>query len=138
MPIASSDRVASAQFHESTDTLRAETREMHRALRSLIEELDAIDWYAQRIDASDDPELADVLAHNRDEEKEHACMVLEWIRRHDAAFDRLLRKFLFQSGPITGEEEHAAAAPERRDAMPGTIDGTLQIGSLRTHEAEAT
>jgi uncharacterized protein len=138
MPIASSDRVASAQFHESAETLRAETREMHRALRSLIEELDAVDWYAQRIDASDDPELAAVLAHNRDEEKEHACMVLEWIRRRDATFDRLLRKFLFQSGPITGEEEHAAL-PETRDAMRGPIDGgTLQIGSLRTREAEAT
>jgi len=59
-----------AQYHESAETLRAETREMHRALRSLIEELEAIDWYAQRIDASDDAELASVLAHNRDEEKE--------------------------------------------------------------------
>ena len=60
---------------------------MHRAITSLMEELEAIDWYAQRIDASGDAELATVLAHNRDEEKEHACMVLEWIRRHDANFD---------------------------------------------------
>lgn len=63
--------MAATQFHEAADTLRAETREMHRALRSLVEELDAVDWYAQRVDASADAELAAVLAHNRDEEKKH-------------------------------------------------------------------
>ena len=129
MPIAFANRVASAQFHESADTLRAETREMHRALRSLIEELDAVDWYAQRIDASDDSELAAVLAHNRDEEKEHACMVLEWIRRHDAKFDQFLRKFLFASGPIETDEERADDPPAP-DA-----NGSLRIGSLRAAEA---
>ena len=81
---------------------------MHRAIRSLIEELDAVDWYAQRIDASDDAELAAVLAHNRDEEKEHACMVLEWIRRHDAKFDEFLRRFLFSDGPIAVDEDESA------------------------------
>ena len=127
------------QYHESADELRAETREMHRALRSLIEELDAVDWYAQRIDASDDAELAALLAHNRDEEKEHACMVLEWIRRHDAKFDQLLRKFLFQSGPIEREErDELAATLAASDAQPDRgLDGTLRIGSLRRAEAEA-
>jgi ferritin-like protein len=121
-----------AQYHESAETLRAETREMHRALRSLIEELDAIDWYAQRIDASDDAELAAVLAHNRDEEKEHACMVLEWVRRHDAKFDELLRRYLFQSGAIEEIEETDGHAPRAADH-----GGTLGIGSLRAMDAEA-
>ena len=116
------------QYHESVEQLRAETREMHRALRSLIEELEAIDWYAQRIDASDDAELAAVLTHNRDEEKEHACMVLEWIRRHDAKFDEFLRQYLFRPGAIEDEHEDAT--------RPAAGAGTLGIGSLRA-EAEA-
>ena len=119
-----------AQYHESAESLSAETREMHRALRSLIEDLDAVDWYAQRIDASDDAELAAVLAHNRDEEKEHACMVLEWIRRHDAKFDEYLRQYLFRSGAI--EEGESEDAP--RTAPDG---GTLGIGSLRAESPEA-
>jgi ferritin-like protein len=117
------------EYHEPLELLRAETREMHRALRSLIEELEAIDWYAQRIDAGDDPELAAVLAHNRDEEKEHACMVLEWIRRHDARFDQLLRRFLFRSGAIAAEDEQEPRAT--------THAGTLGIGSLRAEEMNA-
>ena len=121
-------RIGVTQYHESVEQLRAETCEMHRALRSLIEELEAIDWYAQRIDASDDAELAAVLAHNRDEEKEHACMVLEWIRRHDAEFDRLLRQYLFRPGAIEDEREDESRA--------ATEAGTLGIGSLRA-EAEA-
>ena len=118
-----------AQYHEPAESLRAHTREMHRALRSLIEELDAIDWYAQRIDASADAELAAVLAHNRDEEKEHACMVLEWIRRRDAKFDEYLRRYLFRSGGI--EEEREERPRRVRDA------GTLGIGSLRAESPEA-
>src|SRR5215510_14241385 len=106
---------------------------MHRALRSLIEELEAVDWYAQRIDASDDAELSALLAHNRDEEKEHACMVLEWIRRRDAKFDELLRKYLFRSGAIEDDEAAARDAESAPD-----FGGTLRIGSLRGGEAEAT
>ena len=106
---------------------------MHRALRSLIEELDAVDWYAQRIDASDDAELASVLAHNRDEEKEHACMVLEWIRRRDAKFDELLRRYLFSDGPIAVDEDETAIGDGRGDPRH---DGSLRIGSLRAVEAD--
>ena len=96
---------------------------MHRAITSLMEELEAIDWYDQRIDATGDAELAAVLAHNRDEEKEHACMVLEWIRRHDPYFDVCLRRFLFTSGRIEEiEEAHEGAGSGReggadRDAV---------------------
>jgi ferritin-like protein len=127
--------VASTQFHEPAEKLRAETREMHRALVSLIEELEAVDWYAQRVDASDDAELTAVLAHNRDEEKEHACMVLEWIRRRDAKFDEMLRRYLFRSGEIEDEATDASAS---RDAESAPDFGTLRIGSLRGTEAEAT
>jgi ferritin-like protein len=82
-------------YHEPIEQLSTETRDMHRAIISLMEELEAVDWYNQRVDACSDPELKAVLAHNRDEEKEHASMVLEWIRRHDTRFDNELRDYLF-------------------------------------------
>ncbi len=77
--------------------------DMHRALTSLMEELEAVDWYNQRVDAVNDPELRKILIHNRDEEKEHAVMVLEWIRRQDSKLDHELRERLFKDGPIVGE-----------------------------------
>ena len=89
-------------LHEPLETLRAETIDMHRAVVSAMEELQAIDWYGQRVDATQDPELRAILQHNRDDEKEHAAMLLEWIRRHDAAFEQQLRTFLFRDGPIAG------------------------------------
>ncbi len=87
-------------YHEPIDELSDATRDMHRAITSLMEELEAVDWYNQRVDACKDPDLAAVLAHNRDEEKEHAAMVLEWIRRHDPAFSKELKESLFTEGPI--------------------------------------
>ncbi|OGA60884.1 MAG: ferritin [Betaproteobacteria bacterium RIFCSPLOWO2_12_FULL_65_14] len=87
-------------LHEAADTLKPETADMHRAIVSLIEELEAVDWYQQRVDACRDPALKAILAHNRDEEKEHAAMVLEWIRRHDAAFSQELKDYLFTEKPI--------------------------------------
>ena len=78
-----------------------ETRDMHRAITSLMEELEAVDWYNQRVDACKDNELKAILAHNRDEEKEHAAMVLEWIRRKDPAFDKELKDYLFTEKPIS-------------------------------------
>ena len=78
---------------------------MHRAIISLMEELEAVDWYNQRADACSDPELKRILMHNRDEEKEHAAMMLEWIRRHDPAFDHQLKDSLFKEGPIAGEHK---------------------------------
>lgn len=91
-------------YHEDRSDLGDTTREMHRAIESLIEELEAIDWYQQRVDACRDVDLKAILAHNRDEEKEHAAMVLEWIRRHDAALDHELRDYLFKAGSIAGKE----------------------------------
>lgn len=78
--------MANEGYHEPIDELSDETRDMHRAITSLMEELEAVDWYNQRVGACKDAALKAILAHNRDEEKEHAAMVLEWIRRKDPAF----------------------------------------------------
>jgi ferritin-like protein len=112
----------SAGLHEPVEMLEEETVERHRALVSLIEELEAVDWYSQRVDACSDEGLRQVLGHNRDEEKEHACMTLEWLRRHDETWDALLRRYLFRAGPIVAEGEEAAGA------LGGGGDGSLSIG----------
>jgi len=94
-------------YHESIDELSDETRDMHRAIVSLMEELEAVDWYNQRVDACKNNELKAILAHNRDEEKEHASMLLEWIRRKDSRFNKELKDYLFTDAPIASiEEEH--------------------------------
>jgi len=95
-------------YHEPYDKLSKKSLELHRAFHSLIEELEAVDWYQQRVDATEDEELKDILAHNRDEEKEHAAMILEWIRRNDHAMAEELKTYLFTEGKITEieEEEH--------------------------------
>ncbi|MDR3394830.1 MAG: ferritin-like domain-containing protein [Parasulfuritortus sp.] len=90
-------------YHEPAEQLSDETRDMHRAITSLIEELEAVDWYNQRVDACTDPELRAILAHNRDEEKEHAAMVMEWIRRKDPRFNHELRDYLFTDKVIAHE-----------------------------------
>ncbi|HOP22385.1 MAG TPA: ferritin [Gammaproteobacteria bacterium] len=92
--------MANEGYHEPIEELSDETRDMHRAITSLMEELEAVDWYAQRMDACKDEELRAILKHNRDEEKEHAAMVLEWIRRKDPVFDKELRDFLFTDKAI--------------------------------------
>jgi ferritin-like protein len=92
-------------YHEPIQKLSVETMDMHRAITSLMEELEAVDWYNQRVDACTDPELKSILAHNRDEEKEHAAMMLEWIRRHDPKMDHELREALFKTGPIRDHKD---------------------------------
>jgi len=92
--------MSSVGYHEPIEELSAETRDMHRAIVSLMEELEAVDWYNQRADACNDKELKAILEHNRDEEKEHASMVLEWIRRKDPRFSKHLKDYLFTEKPI--------------------------------------
>ncbi|QVL46882.1 MAG: ferritin [Thiocapsa sp.] len=92
--------MANEGYHEPTEELSDETRDMHRAIISLMEELEAVDWYNQRVDVCKDEDLKAILAHNRDEEKEHAAMVLEWIRRKDPAFDKELKDYLFTEKQI--------------------------------------
>ena len=87
--------MSSVGYHEPIEELSDEVRDMHRAIVSLMEELEAVDWYNQRAAACKDPELKSILEHNRDEEKEHAAMVMEWIRRHDARFSKEMKEYLF-------------------------------------------
>ena len=117
--------MASEGLHEPAELLDHATLDRHRAITSLVEELEAVDWYDQRVDATDDSELAEILAHNRDEEKEHAAMTLEWLRRHDPVLDRHLRTYLFKEGDVLVLEEEATADS-------GGTDGSLRIGDLRS------
>ena len=93
--------MSSVGYHEPVGEMSDETRDMHRAIVSLMEELEAVDWYNQRADVCKDAELKGILEHNRDEEKEHAAMVLEWIRRKDPTFSKELKEFLFADRPLT-------------------------------------
>lgn len=123
--------MSSENLHESPDVLPPEVIDRHRAIVSLMEELEAVDWYDQRAAAATDPELVKVLEHNRDEEKEHAAMVLEWIRRNDPVMDRELRTYLFSEGSIVDVERTAMATD---DAAPATEPGGLSLGNLRGSE----
>lgn len=113
----------STGYHERHEDMSERTHDLHRALASLMEELEAVDWYQQRVDATADPALKEILAHNRDEEIEHAAMVLEWLRRNHPVFDQQLRQYLFTTEPVVHIEE----AEEQGAAG----DGSLGLGSLR-------
>jgi uncharacterized protein len=121
--------MASEGYHEPIELLSAEVLERHRAITSLKEELEAVDWYDQRVDATSDDALRAVLAHNRDEEKEHAAMNLEWLRRHDEKWDAVLRLYLFTTEPITEIEAVAEAAGAGEAA--GEDGSDLSLGDLR-------
>jgi len=128
--------VASEGLHEAAELLDESTIDHHRAMTSLVEELEAVDWYDQRVKATTDSSLADILAHNRDEEKEHASMTLEWLRRRDAMLDRHLRTYLFTSDSITEVEAAAEAVggpPPAANPVPAGA-GSLGIGSLKGTE----
>lgn len=110
--------------------LSPETVDRHRAIVSLMEELEAVDWYDQRVEAATNEELRAVLAHNRDEEKEHAAMMIEWLRRNDAGFDAHLETYLFSSGPIR-EVEKGATSKGQTASAGAARDESLGIGSLK-------
>jgi ferritin-like protein len=117
----------SAGLHEPEDRLTPETIDRHRAIVSLQEELEAVDWYDQRVTATKDPELKELLAHNRDEEKEHAAMLLEWLRRRDPVLDRNLRTYLFTTAPVTEVEAEAGGS----GAAAGGTAASFGIGGLK-------
>jgi len=125
---------SSEGYHEPLEELSDKTRDMHRALVSLQEELEAADWYNQRVDACKDEELRAILAHNRDEEKEHAAMLLEWLRRNDPLIDAVLKTYLFSSGAIT-EVEASATAGERAS---GSVGGGTPAGPAPPHSTVLT
>ena len=126
--------MSSEGYHEPLDLLTEEVRDRHRAISSIMEELEAVDWYDQRVAATSDPELAAVLGHNRDEEKEHAAMTLEWLRRRDAKLDEHLRTYLFTSGPLLEIEARAESngGGDHDAEAPRSSDGSLGIGSLKS------
>lgn len=121
--------MASETLHEDPDRLGPEVIDRHRAIVSLMEELEAVDWYDQRAKATSNAELRAILEHNRDEEKEHAAMALEWLRRNDPKMDEHLRTFLFKDGPIAAIE--AGTGTEGGGEQASSSDGSLGIGSLR-------
>jgi len=121
----------SVGYHESEDKLRPETMDNHRALTSMQEELEAADWYDQRVDATSDPGLKEILAHNRDEEKEHFAMVLEWYRRRDAKMDAHLKEYLFTTGSLIAREQASTGGGEGGVEGAGNGGGSLGIGSLK-------
>lgn len=129
--------MSSENLHEPAELLSEPTKNMHRALVSLIEELEAVDWYQQRAEASSDDELRAVLIHNRNEEIEHAMMNLEWVRRHNEVFDAHIATYLNSKGPITEVEKTATGGGGASEATVNSGGGTTQaspslgIGSLK-------
>lgn len=124
--------MTSESYHEPVELLSQQTKDMHRAIVSLMEELEAVDWYQQRAEACGDPELRDILLHNRDEEIEHAMMVLEWLRRRHPKFGSEAKTYLFTDVPITEiEEVEEVAEGGLGESRPAAGQGSLGIGSLR-------
>src|SRR2546427_532725 len=121
----------STTFHESEARLKPSTRDMHRAIASLIEGLEAVDWHQQPVDATENEELRGILRDSGDEAKEHAAMVLEWIRRHDAGWDRQLRDYLFREGSIVAREGAVEQGNGDGEKVNGTSSTGASIGSLR-------
>lgn len=119
-----------SDYHEPPEALPPEARDLHRALSSLREEIEAVDWYHQRVVLSHDEELRSVMAHNRDEEIEHAAMTLEWLRRNMPKFDEHLRRYLFKSGPIKDDTHDAEAGTSHNEA------NGLGIGGRRKQEGQ--
>ena len=130
--------MSSEVLHEDASRLGPEVIDQHRAIVSLMEELEAVDWYNQRAQATSNSELRAILEHNRDEEKEHAAMALEWLRRNDPTLSEHLKTFLFSDAPITGIEATMGEVGGEADGSGGgaASDGSLGIGSLRNDKAE--
>jgi ferritin-like protein len=121
--------MSSESYHEPSELLSDETKNLHRAVVSLKEELEAVDWYQQRAEVCSDGELRAVLVHNKNEEIEHAMMILEWLRRHSSVFAVNIETYLGSSGPITGvETEENAGFGEKTETV---ASASLGIGSLK-------
>ncbi|MFP4054569.1 MAG: encapsulin-associated ferritin-like protein [Phycisphaerae bacterium] len=120
--------------HEPREVLPAEVTEQHRAIASMIEEFEAVAWYHQRAAATADEQLRKVVEHNRDEEIEHAMMLLEWLRRNFPGFDENMRTYLFTSAPIEQVEELAEQGDGGEGEGSPPSDGSLRIGSLKKQE----
>jgi uncharacterized protein len=133
--MVSSPPMSSESYHEPIELLSEATRNTHRAIVSLKEELEAVDWYQQRAEACSDAELRDVLVHNKNEEIEHAMMTLEWIRRHSEVFDANIKTYIGARGPILAVEKQQASGAGRAGGAgggaPSRDASSLGIGSLK-------
>lgn len=119
---------ASTVLHEAAESLSTTTKNFHRAIVSLQEELEAVDWYRQRAEACEDDDLRDILLHNMREELEHAAMLLEWMRRNDSDVDEKLRTYLFTEQPVTEIEEEDSGGAEKKSGSPGP---KMTIGAMK-------
>ena len=99
--------MSSENLHAPRESLSKDTLSMHHAITSLMEELEAVDWYRQRADDCEDEALRSILLHNMREEIEHAAMLLEWLRRNSEGFDHELKEYLFSDRDIAAQEEEA-------------------------------
>lgn len=123
-------RMSSESLHEPSELLSEDTKNQHRAIVSLMEELEAVDWYQQRAEACSDPELKAVLVHNKNEEVEHAMMTLEWLRRKVPVFAENIGTYIGSSGPIVGVEQGATGGGAGGAEAP-SLSVSLGIGSLK-------
>lgn len=121
-----------SEYHEPEEKLTEEAMEYHRIIKSVMEELEAVDWYNQRAVATNDPDVQAIVEHNRDEEIEHACMGLEWLRRNNPVWDEMLRTFLFTNAKIT-EVEEEGEGEDGEEAAPAST-GSLGLGNMRGGE----
>src|SRR6056297_999145 len=121
-----------SEYHEPEEKLTEEAMEYHRIIKSVMEELEAVDWYNQRATATNDPDVQAIVEHNRDEEIEHACMGLEWLRRNNPVWDEMLRTFLFTNAKITEVEEEGEGEDGEEEAPAST--GSLGLGNMRGGE----
>ena len=119
--------MSSENLHEPVELLSENTKNLHRAIVSLREELEAVDWYQQRAEACSDAELKAVLLHNKNEEIEHAMMTLEWLRRKDQVFASNIATYINAPGPIVGVEQ-AATGGGAADAEAGSSSGSISLG----------
>jgi ferritin-like protein len=123
-----------SEYHESEDALPQAVKEQHRALQSLVEEVEAIDWYNQRVAVTTDVDLRQALIHNRDEEIEHAAMMIEWLRRKMDVWDDELGTYLFSDDPLghAGDSAGDSTGDSTGDDGEQREDGSLGLGSLRS------
>jgi uncharacterized protein len=124
-------RMSSESLHEPIELLSEDTKNQHRAIVSLMEELEAVDWYQQRAEACSDPELKAILVHNKNEEVEHAMMTLEWLRRKVPVFGENIGTYIGSTGPIVGVEQGATGGGAATSAEAPTSSVSLGIGSLK-------
>jgi len=123
--------MSSESYHEPLELLSEDTRNRHRAIVSLKEELEAVDWYQQRAEACSDVELRAVLLHNKNEEIEHAMMTLEWLRRKDTTFAANIATYVGSSGPIVAVEQAVTGAASGSGEVSANVSVSLGIGSLK-------